>query len=176
MTTMKPLDEKTLLKLMNKVKNWFCKRGFPAEAEDAAQEYVVYLLEGYGRKQTIHHYCIEYLRVRSGKSCGKHYAIRRQLNSVADSTTTDVQSHFDPTKTTEDRLALMKFISQMASARSQDIMLKRLEGWSIDDIAAEYGVTWQAIHHYTKKSIAKTIDNARLRSKAIRQFLTEAML
>lgn len=170
---MKPIDDQKLLQLMNRIRRWFSIRNLPG-GEDAAQAYVVYIYEGYGKKQTVAQYCINYLRNTSGRSDAPNYAHRVQLNTVMCDRSNETNLKHDPVLSINDRFALLEFISKVANPRARDMFLLRLEGYSLPEIGERYGITGSAVSMLCARAIQVTHKRNRRRCKAIRDFLSEA--
>lgn len=127
------------------------KLGFHQEAQDAAQQYILNVLEGKIKNQKVFHFCIDFIRKVRGRTdvprkLKEKYFIEA-MASVKFQDESGIYNRVDYNK-------IMNKIYEMKNEKQRDILLKAFaKGLSVADIARAGKATIQSTDELFKRSI-----------------------
>jgi uncharacterized metal-binding protein len=156
---MEQIEESTssIIKLMDRVRNQFIRKGRAYCADDAAQSYAVNLLEGKGVHQTIDQFCIDYLRKSSGRKKSKGYEARTKLEHASKNNEELVFQNINTIESLNEKIDSEKFLSGIRDQRKLEIIKRFMIGETFKEIGNSFGITESRVAQITAKTLEERL-------------------
>jgi RNA polymerase sigma factor (sigma-70 family) len=142
-----------LLKLMARASYEATKYGRLVNTpEDAAQEYAARLLEGRHQRATVPQAMLDIVHANTGKPVMPGYEQKKNMFLAMPVDSERITTGHNPTNKINQRIFLSQAIAKL-DERSQVILSMYLEGFTLKEIADEYGCTMSYVQQLWKKAV-----------------------